>query len=170
MSKVTQFAAVAFIGAVAGFVGGTLAVSVFARRGSIQAPPDVIRAKQFEAIGEKGVVRARFGLDSGDVPVMTFLGPDGKERFLVMLDNVDEPIMMMEDTGGNARAVLGHETSDTASPSDDDWYLSFLAPSDDRFSAELGVRKSYRPAPSHKYRGVAGVRDVQGNWHPLGPE
>ncbi len=80
MSKITQFIAVALTGVLAGFAGGAFAASLFARRGRIQTPPDVIRAKQFEAVGEKGVVRARFGLDSGDVPVMKFLGPDEKER------------------------------------------------------------------------------------------
>jgi hypothetical protein len=90
------------------------------------------------------VVRARFGLDSGDLPVIRFFGPDEKERFSIMLDNVDEPIIAMEDIKGNVRAVFGHETSDTASPSDEDWDLSFLVPGEDHFSAELGVRKSYR--------------------------
>jgi hypothetical protein len=170
MNKIAQFAAVALVGVIAGFAGGTLAASLVARRVSIQQPPVIIRAKQFEAIGEKGVVRARFGLDRGDVPVMSFLGPDEKERFSIILDNVDEPVMMMKDTPGNTRVVFGHETSDTASPADDDWSLSFSAPNEDYFSAEVGVKRSYRSAPFRKSRGVVKVRDAQGNWHSVGPE
>lgn len=116
------------------------------------------------------MVRARFGLDSGDVPVMRFFGSDEKERFSIMLDNVEEPTMVMQDVKGNVRAVFGHEASDTASLSDDDWYVSFLEPEEDHFSATLGVRRSYGPAPSHKYRGVIGSRDAKGDWHSLGPE
>src|SRR5579872_1278854 len=139
MATLRQFAAVTLVGVIAGFTGGVFAASILARKGSVQKQPNVIRATQFEAIGENGRVRARFGLDTGDVPTMRFFGSDEKERFSIMLDNVEEPIMVMEDIHGNTRAVFGHETSDTASPRDDDWYLSFSEPSKDHFSAELGV-------------------------------
>ena len=167
MSKIGHFVAITVIGVVAGFIGGAFAGLMFARRSDVQKPAEVIRAKRFEAIGENGVVRARFGLDGGDVPVMRFLGPDEKERLTMMLDNTNEPLVMMEDTKGNLRVVFGHETSDTSNPGDDDWSLSFRAPGEGDFSAALGVLKSYQPAPSHKYRGFVGMRDVKGKWHSL---
>jgi hypothetical protein len=170
MNKLTQFAAVAFIGVVAGFAGGAFATSILARSQIFQRPPEVIRAKQFEAIGEKGVARARFGLDSGDVPMMRFLGPDGQERLTIMLDNINEPIIMMKDIKGNMRAVFGHDTSDTASPDDDNWSVSFRAPGEDDNSAVLGVVRSYRPTPTRNYRGEVGMRDVKGDWHSLRPQ
>ena len=164
MTSLRRFAAFALIGVVAGFVGGAFSASPFARRGAAPKQPNVIRARQFDAIGEDGKVRARFGLDSGDVPIVRLFGLGEKERFSIMLDNVDEPIMVMEDINGNTPAYLGHETSDTANPIDDDWSLSFHAPGDDDRLAVVGMMRSY---PSRKHIGAAGVRDVSGKWYSV---
>lgn len=166
MSNAKQLAAVALIGLVAGLAGGALAVSLTGRSKNVRQSADVIRAKRFEAIGENGTLRARFGLASGDVPSVILFGPDGSERLWIGLDNIDEPVILMHDIKGDIRAYFGHEGSDTASPADDDWSLSFYAPGDtDHRSAAVGSVRSY---PSRKHRGFVGVSDEVGRWSSLG--
>jgi hypothetical protein len=165
MNKMAQIATVAFIGLIAGLAGGVLAASLIGRGKIVQPSADVVRAKQFEAVGANGTIRARFGLDSGDIPIVRLFGPDGNERFSIMLDNVDEPIIAMSDVKGNTRAYLGHETSDTANPEDDDWSLPFQAAGDVDRLAAFGMMRSY---PSRKHRGIAVVRDERGHWSSLG--
>jgi len=167
MSKGMQLAAVALVGLISGLAGGALAVSVAGRGKNTQASSDVMRAKQFEAIGANGTVRARFGLETGDVPILRLFSQNGSERFSIILDNVGEPIVMMEDVSGNTRAYFGHETSDTANPVDDYWSVSFQAAGDTDRLATLGMSRSY---PSHKHRGISAVRDVRGRWSSLGHE
>jgi hypothetical protein len=111
-------------------------------------------------------VIARFGLASGDLPAVILFGPDGSERLRIGLDNVYEPVILMHDIKGDIRADFGHEVSDTASPIDDDWSLSFYAPGDsDHRSAAVGSMRSY---PSRKHKGFVGVRDEVGRWSSLG--
>jgi len=161
MSNAKQLAAVALIGLVAGLAGGSLTGC----SKNVQQSADVIRAKRFEAIGENGTVIARFGLASGDLPEVILFGPDGSERLRIGLDNVYEPVILVHDIKGDIRADFGHEASDTASPTDDDWSLSFYAPGDsDHFSATVGSIRSY---PSRKHKGVVAVSDEAGRWSSL---
>ena len=51
-----------------------------------------------------------------------------KKRLWMGLDNVNEWLITMRDNTGEDRVYLGHETSDTASPQDDDWSVSFRGP------------------------------------------
>ena len=165
MSNVRQLTAIALVGLAAGLGGGVVATSLSGGRKSAQQSADVIRAKRFEAVGENGKVIARFGLASGDLPELIMFGPDGSERLRIGLDNVYESVILMQDTKGDIRADFGHEASDTASPADDDWSLSFYAPGDsDHFSAGVGSIKSH---PSRKHRGFVGVRNEAGRWSSL---
>jgi hypothetical protein len=165
MSLTKQIVAFALVGILAGLTGAIVAVRVSLRGSKVPNSADVVRAKTFEVIASDGRVRARLGVDSGDSPTVTFLGSDGSERLWVGLDNVDEPKLVMSDIKGNPRAFLGHVASDTASVEDDDWGLSFRGTGSSDL-AEFAVIKSY---PSHKYRGIGGVRDERGRWFSIQP-
>ena len=165
MRNAKQSAAIALIGIVAGFAGGHLANSM-RRHTNVQQPTDVVRAKQFEVTGTGGVVRARFGLESGDLPTVILFGPDGTERLWIGLDNVNEPLITMRDNKGDGRVYFGHETSDTASPQDDDWSVSFRVRGESDSLAAVGMMKSY---PSRKQRGIVVGRDEFGQSSSVRP-
>lgn len=168
MSDKNQVMAMFLIGLLSGFGGGMLAVLTVGHGKTGSQSQAIIQAKQFDAITASGVVRARFGIESGDNPAIKLFAPNGAERLTIGLDNVDEPLIMMRDTKQNIRAVLGHETSDTASPEDDNWWLWFEANGgDDGVVSAIGMTKDY---PSPKYKGVVSVRIEREHWHNLTPK
>jgi hypothetical protein len=165
MHNAKQSAALALLAIVAGFAGGLLANSMRGHQNA-QRAPGIVQAKQFEVIGTNGMERARFGVESGDLPTLILFGPDGKKRLWMGLDNVNESLITMRDNAGEDRVYLGHETSDTASPQDDDWSVSFRGAGDTDRLAGIGMIKSY---PSRKPRGIVVARDEFGRWSSIRP-
>src|SRR4051794_15046502 len=106
----------------AGVLGGFFASYWFMRQ---RKEPEVVRAKRFDVVSANGTVRATLALEGGELPKLALYAPDGKERVLLSLDNIDEALLMMRDRKGDIRTFFGHKTSDTASLDDDDWTLSF---------------------------------------------
>jgi len=166
MIKTTQTITLFLVALVAGFAGGALSVRVLTRSKTGKQAVDVIQAQRFQAVGNDGRIRAEFGVENGETPFVKMFGLDGGERFWMILDNVDEPIMMMKDVKGNIRTYWGHETSNTASLSDDDWVLGFSALNNEDAMAQVGVLKRSLPG---KHNGFVAVRDEQGRSASLFP-
>lgn len=167
MNNAKQLTVVCLIGLVSGFVGALIAIFIMRHNEKALQSADVIRARQFEAVTTNGLVRARFGAKSGDDPSLELFGPDGSKRLSLVLDNVDEPLIMLRDSKENIRVVLGHVTSDTASLEDDNWALSFQVSGPDDTVADFGMVK--RTAPLN-YKGTAAVRKQGGQWNFLMPK
>jgi hypothetical protein len=68
---------------------------------------------------------AAFGLQGNDSPIMRMSGADGRSRLRMYLSQDSKPILLMEDQQG-PRLSLGVDSSDTPSPGDGDWTLTFL--------------------------------------------
>jgi len=167
MSNAKQMIIVFLIGLCAGFGGGGIAVLTIRHNQGVQPSPDVVRAKQFEVVTTSGVVRARFGLKSGDNPSLELFAPDGGHRLSLDLDNVGEPVIYLSDAKKNIRTVWGHVGSDTASLEDDNWALSFQVTGEGDAVAQVGMVK--RSAPL-SYMGSAGVRTQGGHWTFVAPK
>jgi hypothetical protein len=133
-------------------------------RSTVQTFP-VLRASRFELLNPAGHPVAHWGFDSNSNtneiafvdgngrstlrlgveadqrqrPFVKFAGRDGADRFIVLLDGSDKPILVMNDGGWEGRVMLGHmNSSDTASPEFDNWSLRFSDPAV-HDSAGIGV-------------------------------
>ena len=67
--------------------------------------------------------RAAIGV-TGDTPILTYKGADGRLRMILGLNGWQKPFLLMEDENG-PRVALGVNQSDTPSVQQSDWALSF---------------------------------------------
>ena len=138
------------------------------RHGGVQRLPDAIQARRFEVVSASGSVLARIGVDGGDYPSIKLFAADGTPRLWMRLDYAQEPSILMSDTKNRIRAEFGHQTSDTLSPEDDNWLLSFQGTGgDDNVVAAIGMKKEY---PSGKYKGGFLARVERGRPLTFGPQ
>ncbi len=86
------------------------------------------------------------GMSSTQSPFMNLQATDGLSRVFLSLQDYQKPVFMMSDERYEGRLVLGFIDTDTPSPDDDAWGLSFRGPS----VAGIG---SFKSPVDGKYRG-----------------